>query len=111
MSATIVNGNLRKVVSLPSYVSNDEWIIANSSFWVLILVFEFLHIIQIFWDTISHACKCPSMNCGSGSEILWTDNQKRSLKLSASKYIESAFIWIHSQFEDTSIFPATLGFN
>ena len=40
------------------------------------------------------------------TEYTWTDAQKKSVKSTASQYVDYVMTWIENQMDDNSIFPS-----
>ncbi|KAI9209408.1 Mob1/phocein, partial [Polychytrium aggregatum] len=101
VNATLVNGSLRKVCSLPRFVDSNEWLAVNT--------FDFFMHTNFFYDAVAEFCdeagECAVMNGGPSFEYTWTDSQRRTVKLSAPQYVDSAMSWIQTVLYDEQIFP------
>jgi len=100
ISATLVNGSLKKIVELPKYVDQNEWLAVNT--------FDFFNYINQFYGVIADFCTtkdCPIMSAGSNYEYTWTDNQKKNVKFAAPKYVDFVMTRIQNLLNDESVFP------
>ncbi|KAJ3056835.1 Maintenance of ploidy protein mob2 [Rhizophlyctis rosea] len=104
VSATLVNGSLRKVVALPRYVDLNEWLAVNT--------FDFFNYTNLFFGSVAIFCtaeSCPVMHGGPGHEYMWTDSQKRSIKVPAPHYVDYAMSALQNHLNDEQIFPTHAG--
>ncbi|CAG8738357.1 4209_t:CDS:2 [Dentiscutata erythropus] len=59
IDASLVDGSFKKIVVLPKYVDEDEWLAVN--------VFEFFNYLNMFYGTVTDFCtptNCPTMSAG-----------------------------------------------
>ncbi|CAG8719584.1 4959_t:CDS:2, partial [Dentiscutata heterogama] len=59
IDASLVDGSFKKIVVLPKYVDEDEWLAVN--------VFEFFTYLNMFYGTVTDFCtptNCPTMSAG-----------------------------------------------
>jgi MOB kinase activator 1 len=49
------------------------------------------------------------MSAGPQIEYLWSDGQKRNIKVSAPQYIDYVMSWVQTLLDDQSIFPTRAG--
>ncbi|ORZ33814.1 Mob1/phocein [Catenaria anguillulae PL171] len=104
VTSVLVKGSFQPMVALPAQLDRDEWLAAN--------VFDFFHYISLFSGTIAEFCtskECTCMSAGSGVEYAWVDAQKRSSKVSAPQYIDSATTWLQRVLDDPEVFPTKSG--
>ncbi|RKO97085.1 hypothetical protein CXG81DRAFT_9481 [Caulochytrium protostelioides] len=100
VEAILVNGKLSKVVRLPRYVDQDEWLAAN--------VFSFFHSVNRFYGAVTEYCTattCPTMSGPDGTEYLWSDRHRKASRVPAMQYIDFVMTWIQNQVEDEAVFP------
>ncbi|RIB04449.1 maintenance of ploidy protein mob2 [Gigaspora rosea] len=106
IDASLVDGSFKKIVVLPKYVDEDEWLAVN--------VFEFFNYLNMFYGTVTDFCtstNCPTMSAGPNYEpYIWTDqNQKKNTKLPAPTYIDYVMTWIQNLVNDENVFPTKAG--
>lgn len=76
------------------------------------LVFDFFNHLNLFYGTIAEFCtsiNCPSMSAGSQTEYLWSDAQKKNVKVSAPQYIDFVMSWVQTVVDDQNMFPTRAG--
>jgi MOB kinase activator 1 len=49
------------------------------------------------------------MSAGSQTEYLWSDAQKKNVKISAPQYIDYVMSWVQNLVDDQNIFPTRAG--
>jgi len=106
IDASLVEGSFKKIVQLPKYVNEDEWLAVN--------VFEFFNYLNMFYGTVTDFCtvsNCPTMSVGPGFEsCAWTDqNQRKNAKLPAPTYIDYAMTMVQNLVNDEIVFPTKVG--
>ncbi|CAJ0755542.1 11553_t:CDS:2, partial [Entrophospora sp. SA101] len=106
IDASLVEGSFKKIVVLPKYVEEDEWLAVN--------VFEFFTYLNMFYGTVTDFCtatNCPTMNAGPGVEAYtWTDqNQRKTTKLPAPTYIDYVMTLVQNLVNDENVFPTKVG--
>jgi len=103
VSATLVNGNLKRISVCPKYIELTEWLAVNT--------FDFFQYTNLFYGTIQEFCtidSCPAM-CAGATEYQWTDSNKKTIKVHASQYIDYVMTWIQNLLDDESLFPTKAG--
>jgi hypothetical protein len=103
-TATLVNGNFKKLCACPKYVELDEWLACHT--------FEFFNYINLFYGAISDYCTpkdCPAMTMNAGCDYYWIDSSKRTVKVSAPQYVDYVMTWIQNVMEDEGVFPTKAG--
>jgi len=105
VNASIADGSFKKIVILPKYVEDDEWLAAN--------VFEFYTYLNLFYGSIADFCTldtCPTMGAGIYPDYQWVDpHTRKSSKVPARTYIDYAMTWIDNTINDESVFPTKAG--
>ncbi|KXN71387.1 hypothetical protein CONCODRAFT_81627 [Conidiobolus coronatus NRRL 28638] len=100
LEASLVKGNFKNIVTLPKYVDQEEWLASN--------VFDFFNNINLFYGAVSDYCNhrnCPVMSADAGIEYMWTDTNRRQMKLPASQYIDYVMTYVQNLMDDESMFP------
>lgn len=103
VSASLVNGNFKKLVQCPEFMDPNEWLATN--------VFDFFNYVNLFYGAVSEYCtwkECPIMTAGQ-IEYPWIDSSKRSVKIPAPQYIDYVFTFIQNVTRDESVFPTKAG--
>ncbi|OMJ14748.1 MOB kinase activator-like 1-like protein [Smittium culicis] len=96
----LVKGDFKNVVALPKYVDIHEWIASNT--------FDFFNLVNMFYGVVSENCTsstCSIMGAGPNCEFLYSDNQRKVVRLPAPQYVDYVMSQIQSLILDESIFP------
>uniref|UniRef100_A0A060T9S7 ARAD1B01826p n=1 Tax=Blastobotrys adeninivorans TaxID=409370 RepID=A0A060T9S7_BLAAD len=101
---SLVKGSFQTIVMLPKYVDSGEWLAFN--------MFEFYTYLGQFVNMLAEFITpqtCPTMNAGPGMDYLWLDQNKKTHRLPANQYIETAMSWMSQKFDDQTLFPTQQG--
>ncbi|CAG8803464.1 12797_t:CDS:2 [Gigaspora margarita] len=93
IDASLVDGSFKKIVVLPKYVDEDEWLAVNVLVQSECLPLRFFALFKNNYEP-----------------YIWTDqNQKKNTKLPAPTYIDYVMTWVQNLVNDENVFPTKAG--
>ncbi|TFK73635.1 hypothetical protein BDN72DRAFT_834517 [Pluteus cervinus] len=104
VEAALVKGNFKTIVMLPKYVDIMEWVAVN--------IFDFYNHLNEFYGVISECCtqqSCKTMSAGTNLSYTWINQDRKSVHLPASTYIDYVMTWIQNLLDDENSFPTRSG--
>ncbi|GLB38220.1 putative mob1/phocein family protein [Lyophyllum shimeji] len=104
VEAALVKGNFKTIVMLPKYVDIMEWVAVN--------IFDFYTNLNEFYGVIAECCtvqNCPKMSAGPALNYTWINQERKSVHLPATTYIDYVMTWIQNLLDDDNTFPTKAG--
>ena len=97
----LVQGPLDTIIRLPEHLQHDY-----KMDWLSINTFDFFNSLNSLIGSLQQFCQAEvPMNGPGGVEYMWTDSQKRQMRVSAPQYIDAVLSHIQSQLDDELVFP------